>query len=109
MSESIELWSERGVPRSEIVKRIRERDMKDCITAQQWLLGSLPDETMGHMCKMADGLRSTARVLSFLDLEALKAHADKEASVESIVEIVALAIEAYVRAADECFPVQGRN
>lgn len=108
MTENIELWSEKGVPRSQIINRIRERSMADCVTAQQWLLQLMPDEMMNIMCQMADGLRCTPRVMSFLPLHQLTPQPDGMA-VESLIEIMALCVEAYVRASDECFPKASIN
>lgn len=108
MNENIDLWSERGVPRAQIINRIRQRSMADCLTAQQWLLQSMPDEMMSKMCHMDDGLRSTPRVMSFLPLHLLTPQPDGMA-VESVIEIMALCVEAYVRASDECFPKASKN
>ena len=62
---------------------------------------------MQQMCEMADGLRSTRKVIEFLpiDSELLPPGPKKE----EMIEIMALAIEAYVRAADECFPKASAN
>lgn len=103
MTDTIELWAERGIPRTEIIKRIRERNMRDCVVAQQWLRGIFTDEMMRQVCEMADHLRSTAEIFSFMPFGAGNDVPD------SVFELMALCTEAYVRAADETFPKASKN
>lgn len=102
--ETIELWTERGVPISETIKRICERDMRDCMLAQKWLRPLFPDDTLRKVCEMADNLRSTAKVFSFMPFSK-----PGNEMPDTIVELMALFTEAYVRAADECFPRPSNN
>lgn len=91
-----------------MIKSIRERDFDDCATAVEWLKGILPSETMDQISEMAYGLRSTSRAMSFL-VPLFESRIDEQRSKALIMELSALATEAYVRAANELWPKAGEN
>lgn len=109
-TSEIKLWSERGVPYAEIINRIRERDTKDCITARVWL-AELDKETFLKVADMAEALRSTREVMRYFEPHFHKSAAKFTADFtkENFMEINALMVEGYVRAADELFPKASKN
>lgn len=116
--ERIDLWAERGVPHSEIKKRLPERSDKDCLTAWKWLRewGIITKETSLIISESADATRSAAAVLEQFEpffLKAVDQSADLPKPLPSLpllLELNALVVEAYVRAANHCFPpLHGRN
>ena len=113
---SIELWTERGVSYAEVRGRLKERTNEDCMVATAMLvkIGLLDAQTGVHIADMADQLRDATKILSYVDERVRKEMSErapelKPQEVEQYMELQALMVEGYVRAADACFPPQGKN
>lgn len=104
-NESIDLWAERGVPHPEILRRIRERPLRECALAQQWMASAaMSDDALRKLIDMADALRSTVRICALLEPRFRQSYPpEMPLPLEYFLELNALMVEMYVRAADDCF------
>jgi hypothetical protein len=98
----INFWRERNVPIQQIIQRIHERSNDECVTAHGWLHGWFPDSELGYQISdMADMLRSTEKIMSFLKFDAGNIPPREKALM---MELSALAAESAARTAEKLFP-----
>lgn len=116
--ESIDLWTQRGISYNEVRNRLNERSDLECLTAFKWMRnwGVITVETGLLISKSADLIRDSKSILigtvdhdgveQFI-LPGLKSIPKLKRLM--ILELHALVVEAYVRSANQCFPLQFNN
>lgn len=115
MNDTIDLWTERGVPFAHTLNHIHERHDQDCVTAYRWFRkwGVLTDDVVLKICDIALSERSTRKIFAKLNATIEPTLRDlpwpKEFPIEYFHELHALVIENFVRIADRKVPIPGNN
>lgn len=100
--ESIDLWTERGVPYAEVRARISERTDRDCMLARAWLEESrmIDANTAAMVGFMARRLPTTRMILELFEpffVHRVAPTTRAESNFQHFLELHALATEAIVR------------
>jgi hypothetical protein len=106
MKDELELWCERGIPRTEIIARVGERSDADCLIALKSFEragdGREADKNaiLGIVEEMAARLCDTAKIMAFFDIHYSKQFAKAPPDKAAIIyELHTLLVEYHVRAA----------